>query len=52
MIADGNEEPMYSCTAFAVPPGTDADRDRLRLLLEAAGFRKDSISHVGLTTFG
>lgn len=43
-IADGNEEPLYSCTAFAVPPGINADRDRLRLLLEAAGFRKDAAS--------
>ncbi|MGO8594596.1 hypothetical protein ACDA55_02535 [Rhizobium ruizarguesonis] len=44
MIADSNEEPLYSCTAFAVPPGTGTDRHRLRLLIEAAGFRKESNS--------
>ncbi|WP_368517308.1 hypothetical protein [Rhizobium sp.] len=44
MIADSNEEPLYTCAAFAVLPGTGADRQRLRLLLEAAGFRKDATS--------
>ncbi|WP_327212320.1 hypothetical protein U8Q06_12250 [Rhizobium beringeri] len=44
MIADGNEEPLYSCSAFAVPSGTAVERHQLRRLVETAGFRKDTAS--------
>ncbi|GES49993.1 hypothetical protein Rhsp01_34230 [Rhizobium sp. NBRC 114257] len=44
MIADGNEEPLYSCSVFAVPPCTPMERHKLRRLIERAGFRRDEAS--------
>ncbi len=44
MIADGNGEPQYRFSAFAVPPGTEAERRPLLRLVEGAGFRKDKAS--------
>ncbi|MGO7788368.1 hypothetical protein ACC703_12915 [Rhizobium ruizarguesonis] len=44
MIADGSRQPVYSFSAFAVPPGTDQERQQLRRLIKTAGFRSDKPS--------
>ncbi|TBG85566.1 hypothetical protein ELG69_16390 [Rhizobium leguminosarum] len=44
IIADFSQQPRYSFSAFAVPPGTRLERNQLRRLIEKAGFRKDSAS--------
>lgn len=42
IIADFGGEPRYSCSAFAVPPGTKTERKQLRRLIETSGFWKDA----------
>jgi len=43
ITADFDRQPRYCCTAYAFPPGESADREKLRALIRASGFRKDTI---------
>lgn len=40
VAADSEESPRYSFTAYRVPEGSSADRQKLRDLIASAGFRK------------